>query len=427
MASPPPKRVLLLTNFEHGQANVFLATAHALLTLPDEHVEVHFASFSPIAKHVESTSAYALSHPPSPSYQAKPIIFHALPGLPMNKAWSRPEFEAENDGSRHSQGILQAWRRMQILLKCTLPWTGPEFMEIFNGVVDVVQRVNPHITAVDPAFSPGLTALRHLGRKYVILSPNTIKDFAMPFQPLGEALWKYPCIGAPFQYPIPWRQVPLNVLLIFFALLVSMLDPHQSKIQRYVGEHTNPPAKLTTLNGLSLGPPSRGVKILVANRLALEFPLKVLPPHVIPVGPIIRPVPKLEEVDPEMCSWLRRGPTVYVNLGTHVAMSEGSALEMAWALRSAINAWRERERTDKDLGTLQVLWKLSLELGCDGNLPKEQHVQQSIRSVLGQEIEDGHVRIVKWIEAEPIAVLAEKTIVCAVHHGGANSFLETIR
>jgi hypothetical protein len=317
---------------------------------------------------------------------------------------------------------------MQILLKCTLPWTGPEFMAIFNGVVDVAKTVNPHITAVDPAFSPGLTAVRHLGLKYVILSPNTIKDFAMPFQPLGEALWRYPCIGAPFQYPIPWRQVPLNILLIFFALLVSMMDPHRMRTQRYVREHTNPPAELTTLNDLSLGPPSRGVNILVANRLALEFPLKVLPSHIIPVGPIIRPVPTLEEVDPEMCSWLRKGPTVYVNLGTHVAMSEASAVEMAWALRRVIDAWRRQEKTEKGLAELQILWKLSVNSGSNEDVACQgKQVRNSIWSVLGQEIEDGHVRIVEWIEAEPVAVLAEEAIVCAVHHGGANSFLETVR
>ena len=52
---PPPKRVLLVTNSEHGQANVYLATSYALLTLEDEDVEVHFASFPPIQKFVNST------------------------------------------------------------------------------------------------------------------------------------------------------------------------------------------------------------------------------------------------------------------------------------------------------------------------------------------------------------------------------------
>lgn len=54
------KKTLLLTNSEHGQANVFLAASHSLLGL-DKDVEVHFASFAPISKSVASTSDYA--HP----------------------------------------------------------------------------------------------------------------------------------------------------------------------------------------------------------------------------------------------------------------------------------------------------------------------------------------------------------------------------
>jgi hypothetical protein len=46
---------------------------------------------------------------------------------------------------------------------------------------------------------------------------------------------------------------------------------------------------------------------------------------------------------------------------------------------------------------------------------------------LGDDIASGRVRIVDWFEAEPMAVLESGTVVCAVHHGGANSFLETVR
>lgn len=45
-----------------------------------------------------------------------------------------------------------------------------------------------------------------------------------------------------------------------------------------------------------------------------------------------------------------------------------------------------------------------------------------VHDVLGDDIASGRVRIVDWFEAEPMAVLESGTVVCAVHHGGANSF-----
>jgi hypothetical protein len=420
----PPTRVLLLTNSEHGQANVFLAVAHALLTLPsssandDGVVQVHFASFDPIASSVSSTSDLSLSHSP----RSSPITFHPVAGLPMLQAWSRPEFEAESDGSRHAQGLRTAWRKMRILLRVTLPWSGPEFLEIYESVTEIVKRVNPHVVAVDPAFAPGLTAVRHLGVKYVVLSPNTIKDFAMPFQPNLEAFWKYPCVGSAFAFPIPAGWVPLNVLLVLFALLASLFDVDRRRLREYVRIHAGG-ARLTTLNELSLGAPDKGVKVLVANRLALEFPLKVLPRHVVPCGPIVRDAKPVREVDAELAAWLEKGPTVYVNLGTHVCLSEESAGEMATGIRMLLDHVRSKERDSRGMGGLRVLWKLSMEKKEGG----EAWEKSEAFRILDKDIQEGTVRIMRWIEAEPAAVLRAAGVVCAVHHGGANSFLETAR
>lgn len=197
MGSPtPPKRVLLITNSEHGQANVFLATSYALLTLPDEDVQVHFASFPSIQKSVLATSDHALRDSP----QARPLVFHEVAGLSMVDAWSRPEVASERQRLAIVDvvSLFYAIRRMMVLLKVMLPWTGPEFVEIMKSVMDIVEDVRPDVIAVDPAFSPALTALRYTGTKFMVLSPNTIKDFVMPLQPNGEALWKYPwCVSHP--------------------------------------------------------------------------------------------------------------------------------------------------------------------------------------------------------------------------------------
>jgi hypothetical protein len=479
---PRPKRVLLFTNSEHGQANVYLATSHALLTLQDEDVEVHFASFPPIQKSVMATSQFARRENP----RARPIVFHAIEGVDMVSAWSRPEIRAEQEALKeeaisitNSLGglgwIRYAIRRMMLLLKVTLPWTGPEFVHIFQSVVSIVREVQPDITAADPAFSPALTALRHIGADFMILSPNTIKDFAMPVQPNGEALWKYPwyvclfppfffsfsfsphlsiriiisprlihiirySVGSGFEYPVEWNHILANMLMILLAIVCGHFDQNRRQVQAYVAAHAfddgsssssdggsgkgngsgSGSVRLTTLNDLSLNP-NLGVKFLVANLPELEFPLRVIPGHIIPCGPMIRPAAAVSEVDPELAAWLARGPTLYINLGTHMAFNEEFAVEMATAVRIVLDHARSVLWRDKRLAGLQVLWKLTrfgeYEVATPGS---------AVYKILGRDVEKGVVRIVDWIGPEPTALLETGNVVCAVHHGGANSFLETV-
>lgn len=479
-----PKRVLLLTNSEHGQANVFLAVSYALITLPDEDVEVHFASFSPIQKSVHSTYEHAKRDKPL----ARPIIFHTIKGIDMVSAWLRPEIGADRANINKARiGLFRAIGRMRLLLRVTLPWLGPEFVEIFKAIVEIVTSVQPSIVAVDPAFSPALTALRYLNNhskqspkfnsffKYIILSPNTIKDFAMPFQPRAEALWKYPCIGKAYPFPVPLLYIPWNVYLILFSILVAaFLDSNRRSIQQHLTLHTDKETKVTTLNDLSLRPDKMRVKFLVANLPQIEFPLKFIPKHIIPCGPMIRPSKPVEDADPELAGWLRQGgKTVYINLGTHVLFDEAGQREMARAIKVLLDVaegtvWRDPERRFKGL---KVLWKVpgfavkrgdgrSQEVGGDDDddsetgrigevngdgsdhAPGSENGQQQhgveqqhhdhdrsespIYSILGPDIEAGTVRIVDWFQAEPAAILQSGDLVCAVHHGGANSFLETV-
>lgn len=182
-----PRRILLLTNSEYGQAGVHLATGHALLDSYRSEVEVHLASFQPIERLVAAASEHATRACPG----ANPIVFHRVSGTDMLAAWSRPEIRLEEyNGLRPS--FWNTPRFLRLLLSTTCPWTGPEFLEIYRSVVQILDEVRPDVVAVDPAFSPALTACNHLGINYVVLAPNTIKDFSLVFQPGGRALWKYP-------------------------------------------------------------------------------------------------------------------------------------------------------------------------------------------------------------------------------------------
>jgi hypothetical protein len=84
-----------------------------------------------------------------------------------------------------------------------------------------------------------------------------------------------------------------------------------------------------------------------------------------------------------------------------------------------------RERGVKGV---KVLWKIprGSSEGGEGN-GAAWGPGSVVERVLGEEMKNGVVRVVEWVQAEPMAVLESGSVVCAVHHGGANSFLEAVR
>ncbi|KAK7957842.1 Glycosyltransferase sdnJ [Apiospora saccharicola] len=430
-----PKRVLLLTNSEYGQASVHLAVAHTLAELYRGDVEVHLASFGPLTDLVRSASDYATQQYPG----ALPFIFHHIKGTDMSAAWGRPELRLEEyNGLR--PGFFNTPKLLRLLLRLTSPWDGPEFVAIFEAVSALIlETVKPEVAAVDPAFSPAVTACVHTKTKFCILAPNTIKDFSMPFQPWGQAFWSYPALASGLPYPLPWYLVPLNIYFMLYIVLYIVITKPTKNLRAYVRQHTKQNATPLTLNLLNRFPPP-GVKYLVANLPELEFPHLRMPPHLVPCGPMVRPAPSVAEVDPDLASWLACGPTVYINTGTLHQTTEWDAIEIASSLRAlfdraqhshsdttaAYSDSEQEEKTGRSImkvagGNLQVLWKLT-KRGNYGAAEKGSRVH----SVLEEELDSDRVRIVPWLHPEPPAILAEASIVCAVHHGGANSFLEAV-
>ncbi|KAI1845887.1 hypothetical protein JX265_011218 [Neoarthrinium moseri] len=333
----------------------------------------------------------------------------------MLAAWSKPEIRLEEyNGLRPS--FWNTPKFLKLLLSTTCPWDGPEFVEVYQSIARLLDCLRPDITAVDPAFSPALTACHKLGVHYLILAPNTIKDFSMQFQSGGQALWKYPApldsLASALPYPIPWYLVPLNIYFILYIVVYMTLFNPTKALAKYVRTHTG--AELITLSRLNREPPP-GVKYLVANRPEIEFPVQI-PAHVFPCGPIVRPAPTASEVDPDLASWLAKGPTVYLNLGTQVQTTEWDALEIARALKKLFT--KAESHKDPRMRDLQVLWKLTKR----GNYAVEPGSR--VHGILGDFIDQDRVRILPWLTPEPSAILAERNVLCSVHHGGANSFHE---
>lgn len=139
----------------------------------------------------------------------------------------------------------------------------------------------------------------------------------------------------------------------------------------------------------------------------IDLPL-TFPPNVHNCGPIMLPSPSITETDPDLLTWLQQKPTILMALGTHFEAYAETVREQAVGLRVLLDA-----RPD-----IQVLWKLKTEEKSEGD------GKDSLQTILGKEIESGRVRIESWLKPDPVAILRSGHIVCAVHHGGANSYFE---
>lgn len=183
------KKILMFTNSDYGQANVALATAHALMHAA-AHVEVHLASFHGLEGAVKETSDFARKTAPGNS-AAQPLIFHPLDGISWGPASFRPEVGMA-EAYDLTPGLVNSAKNVLVIPAIMLPWRPSEFVAIYREAERVLNQVKPDLTVVDPLFTPGLTLCHHLGINWVVLAPNTVKDFAVPAQPRLAMLWKYP-------------------------------------------------------------------------------------------------------------------------------------------------------------------------------------------------------------------------------------------
>lgn len=189
------KQILLLTNSELGEANVFLATCHALLQR-DPQVQLHFATFSGLEDTVDKTWQHARVSAP----EAEQITFHAIRGISMTDGVMH-YLSANNipvkDGYFPESfslplGFVNTKRAIRDAVPIFVPYDGPQLATIFSSIVAIIKEVEADLVVVDSLMTAALTACYHLGVKFVSLSPNSIKDFAAASQPRAAGLWKFP-------------------------------------------------------------------------------------------------------------------------------------------------------------------------------------------------------------------------------------------
>ncbi|KAH0423206.1 udp-glucoronosyl and udp-glucosyl transferase family protein [Colletotrichum camelliae] len=402
MPIPGKRKILILSDCDFGQANVVLSTVYALVRA-DPDVEIHVASqagmqgqLSLIIKQVSNDLGSAA---------AESIKAHSLVGLSHWQAMEKPG-NPNLDSWACDPTIPNMVSMLSVLPGITLPWSAEEFVEIYRDVERVWNEVQPDVTVVENFFAPALTFCHNVRPKipWIVLAPNTIKEFALSAQPGLPGLWKYPIFNSAFSYPVPLHQIPTNIFYNIVAMIAIF-----TRLQ------------LITVNELGLlAPPPPGIRVMVANSPDIDFPFDVIPDFMVPCGPITRPAAPISSEDPELAIWLGRGPTVYMNLGTHRWFDVAKAREIAYAFRSLFDAAKS-----SPLSNLQLIWKMP-RAASEGDTSGFEGPWKEIKDILESEIDQDRVRIVDWITAEPKSLLQSGHIVCSVNHGGSNSFHEAI-
>jgi len=416
--------ILFLTNSELGQASVCLAVAHEFLLRPA--YTIHIASFAPLRSSISQLNLRAISFLPvsSRSARVRPATFHVLTGPSMKQALEqRHGFDASKAFRLHGLGFQAACRAYRdVLAKMVAPWSGEEYIAVYRECLNVVEKVNPDLVVVDPLFTPGLDAVRSIGERFVVLSPNTFKEHVA--QPKLGNLWKYPmyasfhmrvcmcavltgdrlCSGYP--YPLPWSLMLPNALLALRLLSSVKSSPQLKQVERARKRNGIKHA----IPDMLINPDDKKVlNVLLPGHAECEFPC-FLPEKFTLCGPILRPYAPICDEHPDLAHWLAQRPTVLVSLGSLVVFTPAMERQFARGLRMLLGT-----RPD-----MQVLWKLP-------RAEPQSASQGQTLEYLSTEISEGRVRTMPWLPVEPICILQSGRVECIVHHGGANTFYEAIR
>ncbi|KAJ2976502.1 hypothetical protein NQ176_g4916 [Zarea fungicola] len=422
------RKVLILANCELGLSNVFLATTCALRSR-DPRLQVHVASFAPLQKRISKLNA--LPH----LEDSQPVVFHEVPGTPMMEVMNNNPDVASSwvAACREPPGFWTTPHANSVVVsKGILSWEPEEFADAFTKISGIIQVVRPDAVLVDPTFAIGLTAVQHERKTnaavkfpIILLAPNSLKEYVQVSQP-GATLWTWPALGSGLPMPLKKRHVPLNIYLVLRMFGSVVMDKEiKRKISRIQELVQVPDLAIETNMTIHMSQMKGYDAVIVGNRPEIDFPnldLTGMPKayldKLFAPGPIIVPAPPLSEVDATLLDWLAPGNVVYINLGSLCGATEPEAIQMATAIVHLLSA-RGRE-ADK----LRVLWKLKQDLNISkayGTGPGSQ-----LYDVIGPWIEKGNVKIVDWLEAEPVSILATGKIICSVNHGGAGTFSEAV-
>ncbi len=208
-----------------------------------------------------------------------------------------------------------------------------------------------------------------------------------------------PSVNSGYPYPLPWFLILANIY-IHIRFIISIIFDSKLKPYRNAREQEGVEGVYPLLAGRP-----ESTKMIIPSTREVDYPLPPLPKEVISCGGIFLPAEPVAKVDPELDSWLQNGPTVLLSLGSHLLIDDLYSRNIAIGIDMFL---RQRPK-------MQFLWKMKNDISAETTEMLKEH------------LESGRVRIVRWLEPEPLSVLQSGHIICFIHHGGANSFFEAIR
>lgn len=205
-------------------------------------------------------------------------------------------------------------------------------------------------------------------------------------------------MGLGWSYPLPLYLIPLNIIaLLSFALSFALSPFNRAKnAARKEAGYT-----------WSLLPDETDTRLCVGVP-ALEYH-GINPSTLYPVGPIYLPSPPLADLDKPLDDWLERDhqkyTTILFALGTHFRLTQSQAEDLLSMFDELLDARQDIRIYAK------VMRKGSYELPLSEELERKWA---------------GRLKIVEWMEVDPVAVLNTGKIGLAIHHGGSNSYHEAL-
>ncbi|CAJ2507355.1 Uu.00g085410.m01.CDS01 [Anthostomella pinea] len=137
----------------------------------------------------------------------------------------------------------------------------------------------------------------------------------------------------------------------------------------------------------------------------VSWPVEAEPPNVTCTGPMTLSLGTVSEQGSELANWLTTAPTVLINLGGGFEYSVMQATAMAQAIARVL------KETD-----VQILWKVRMDCVYGDDL----------MSPLVPFTDNGRVRVVRWLAADPPSLLESGHVIASVHHGGSGCYHEAI-
>ena len=391
-------KVLLMTNSEHGQSNIFLALLHELLHR--ESVEVHLCSYAPLqSRFDEMLSKYAPTFPADYKSRAK---FHTMRGPSMIEVSSRG---GSGGPLPHKPTVAGCIDFFKALDGDVWGWTKEEFLEGYKSGKEIIESIKPDITVIDQYFIQARDAAVTTGIKYCLIESMSLFRVVGKMQKNHAWLWKYPAPGTAFPYPVPAINMVQNTYLQLRIAFKYLTSPQRKKVLQWRDE--------AGIKGPFAWEDEWKVDrlTLTPSTPDLDWSLDI-PDNVIGCGPITLPTDYTATAH-ELYRWVQKGQTILINLGSLCVLDHDQVGEIACAIKQFL--------IESKVENLQVLWNLG------SYRSNEDTLLQTACSILEDFCKSDRVKIVQWLDIDPVALLSTGKVVCTVHHGGANSWFEGLK